>query len=176
MVPEGGGRIDEEGVEERVCPGGGGGGPWWNLTSLGASSWQVVGETALLLKIPLRVGFHSSSLPCLVGALLMEVSIPSVVMGLAGLSQASISDSSLVGEFKGPMTHSCCGLPGAVHSRSRSSGVGGGGGGAIVELLGFLLMTTSKFGTFGFLLTDLLNSCGCSCCCWAWALVVVAAV
>src|SRR5437899_11211525 len=38
-------------------------------------------------------------------------------------------------------------------------------------------MTTSKFGIFGFLLTDLLNSCGCSaCCCWAWALVVVAAV
>ena len=157
MVPEGGGRIDEEGVEERVCPGGGGGGPWWNLTSLGASSWQVVGETALLLKIPLRVGSHSSSLPCLVGALLMEVSIPSVVMGLAGLSQASISDSSLVGEFKGPMTHSCCGLPGAVHSRSRSSGVGGGGG-AIVELLGFLSITISKFGIFGFLLTDLLHS------------------
>jgi len=164
IVPEEGGGIDEEGVEERICPGGGGGGPWWNLSSLGASSWQLVGEAALFLKIPLRVGFHSSSFPCLVGALLIEVSFSSVVMGLAGLSQASISDSSLVGESIGPMTHSCCGLPGAVHSSSRSSGVGGGGG-AIVELLGFLLMTTSRFGIFGFLLTDLLNCCGYLACC-----------
>ena len=94
VLEEEGGGIDEEGVEEKVCPGGGGGGPWWNLTSLGASSWQVVGETALLLKIPLRVGVHSSSLPCLVGALLMEVSISSVVMGLVGLSQSSAAESS----------------------------------------------------------------------------------
>src|SRR5437868_6750155 len=94
IVPEEGGEIDEEGVEERVWPGGGGGGPWWYLRSLGTSSWQVVGERALLLKIPVRVGFHSSSLPCLVGALLMEISISSVVLGLVGLSQASVPVSS----------------------------------------------------------------------------------
>src|SRR5207253_4255910 len=123
MVPEGGGRIDEEGVEERICPGGGGGGPWWNLTSLGASSWQVVGETALLLKIPLRVGFHSSSLPCLVGALLMEVSISSVVaLGLETLSQSSISDSGWL-----------CGSSVSVHSRSSMSGGAGARGGRVVR-------------------------------------------
>ena len=90
---EGGGN-DEEGVEESMGLAGGGGGGPWNLTCLGTSSWQVVGDAALFLKMPLRVGFHSSSLPCMVGALLMDLSISSVVVGLVGLSQSSSAESS----------------------------------------------------------------------------------
>src|SRR5437868_14537327 len=97
--------------------------------------------------MPLRVGFHSSSLPCLVGALLMDLSISSVVVGLGTLSQSSISDSlrswgSLV----------------SVHSRSGMSGEVGAGGGGVLELLFFLLITTLLNIIFGFLVTDLLNS------------------
>src|SRR5437868_15200284 len=116
--------------------------------------------------MPFRVGFHSSSLPCLVGALLMELSISSVVaVGLGTLSQSSIFDS---GTFWVSSV--------SVHSRSGMSGEVGAGGG-VVELLFLLLITTPLNIIFGFLLTDLLNSWGCSsCCCWAWALVVVAAV
>src|SRR5437868_6845337 len=111
---------------------GGGGGGRWNLTCLGTSSWQVVGDAALFLKMLLRVGFHSSSLSCLVGAVLMDLSISSVVVvGLEALSQSSISDS---GRFW------CSSV--SVHSRSGMSGEVGAGGGGVVELLCFLLMTT----------------------------------
>ena len=126
--------------------GGGGGGPW-NLTSLVTSSWQVVGDAALFLKIPLRVGFYSSCLPCLVGALLMDLSISSVVVGLGALSQSSISDSLR-----------SWGSSVSVHSRSGMSGEVGAGGGGVVELLFLLLITTPLNIIFGFLLTDLLNS------------------
>ena len=138
---------DEEGVEESMGLAGGGGGGPWNLTCLGTSSWQVVGDAALFLKMPLRVGFHSSSLPCLVGALLIDLSISSVVaVGLGTLFQSSISDSLR-----------SWGSSVSVHSRSGISGEVGAGGG-VVELLCSLLITTPLNIIFGFLLTDLLNS------------------